>query len=202
VFIRAHPTLPDEPELGEPSLQMLRNCLHLECEALQQPLFRIAREVCDPGFGSQLLVEGLGLTVLAETVRLFRSEEFQRARKGGLPGWRVKLIEERLRCGETLPTLAELAELCGLSRRQFTRAFREETGQTVSAFLQDLTLQRAKALLCETDEPIHVIATKVGFACASAFTIAFSRATGSSPRTYRYAMRARRQTAMRSRLQA
>jgi transcriptional regulator GlxA family with amidase domain len=98
--------------------------------------------------------------------------------------------------------IAELAELCGLSRRQFTRAFREETGQTISSYLQNLTLQRAKTLLCETDEPIQVIAAKVGFSCASAFTIAFSRATGSSPRTYRYAMRARRQAAARSQPQA
>jgi AraC family transcriptional regulator len=198
VFVRANPLFDDAPELGEASPQMLRNCLHLESEAIRQPLFRIARELCEPSFASKLLVEGLGLTILAETVRLFRSEPFRRARKGGLPGWRMKLIEERLRCDDPQPTLVELAELCGLSRRQFTRAFREETGQTVSSYLQDLTIQRAKTLLSQTDEPIHLIAAKVGFACASSFTIAFSRATGSSPRTYRHALHARRRSAVRA----
>jgi transcriptional regulator GlxA family with amidase domain len=52
-------------------------------------------------------------------------------------------------------------------------------------------------LLSETDDPIHVIAANMGFACATAFSIAFRRATGTSPRTFRNALRGRRHAAAR-----
>ncbi|CAN7168186.1 helix-turn-helix transcriptional regulator [Phenylobacterium sp. LjRoot225] len=191
LFLRPNRLFPDEQQLGEDLTPVLRECLNLKSDAVRETLGRIAREVHEPGFASELLVEGLGLTALAETARALRNARDHGAGRGGLPPWRRKLIEERVRCGDSPPTIAELAKLCGLSRRQLMRAFREETGRTVGAFVQDLTLERAKTLLRETERPIGVVAAEVGFANAAAFATAFRRATGQTPRSFRAARRAR-----------
>jgi AraC family transcriptional regulator len=187
LFLRPNRLFPDEQQLGEGLAPVLRECLNLRSDAVHDTLKRIAREVYEPGFASELLVEGLGLTALAETARALRSSRDHGARRGGLPPWRRKLIEDRVRCGESPPTITELAELCGLSRRQLMRAFREETGRTVGAFVQELTLERAKVLLRDTERPIGVVAVDVGFANPAAFATAFRRATGQTPRSFRAA---------------
>jgi AraC family transcriptional regulator len=192
LYVRAEPLFEDEPELGQSIAPVLRNCLCIGDEVVRETLSRIAREVCQPSFASKVLVEGLGLTALGETARLLRIQQERSARKGGLPAWRMKLIEARVREGDGMPSVAELAQLCGLSRRQLSRAFREETGRTISSFIQDLTIEHAKTLLVETDRPINEVALGVGFAGAASFSVAFRRFTGESPRIFRTARRARR----------
>lgn len=191
VFVRAAPLFPDEHELGEGLADVLRDCLRLEGEGLHETLQRIAREVAEPGFAAEMLLEGLGLVLVAECARALQGRRASRGRRGGLPLWRVRLIEERVRHGETLPSLAELAGLCGLSRRQLTRAFREETGRTVTDFVREVMLERAQALLAGTDQPVSVVAARAGFGNPTAFAAAFRRATGQSPRAYRASRRAR-----------
>jgi AraC family transcriptional regulator len=152
---------------------------------VRQILERLAAEVLAPGFASDLLVEGLGLTLLAETGRRLETRAETLSRTGGLPLWRIKRIEERIRDGDGPVTTGELAQLCGLSRRQLSRAFREETGRTITAFAQELTMDRAKRLLADSSTPIAAIARQVGFATPAAFAYAFRRQTGLSPRDFR-----------------
>lgn len=189
VFVRAHPLFPDEDLLGDNLAPLLKDCLRFKSEAVRHILERIASEVAQPGFAFEILVEGLGLTLLAESARMLQTRLGDHGHKGGLPLWRIKLIEARVRDGERPPSIAELAELCGLSRRQLTRAYREETGRTVSAFVQDVTVERAKTLLTDTDRPIRTVAHAVGFTNPAAFTSAFRRATGQTPRAYRQTRR-------------
>jgi AraC family transcriptional regulator len=184
VFMRTQPLFPDE-ELEEVLSPVIRTCLKVRNDTVRDVLARIGAEVCAPSFASELLVEGLGLTLLAESARMIRTLSADAVRKGGLSPWRMRLIEERVRTARTLPSLAELSELCGLSRRQLMRAFREETGQTIGSFIQALTVERAKALLSDTDMPVGVVAGEVGFATAAAFSVAFRRATGQTPRSFR-----------------
>lgn len=198
VFVRAHPLFPDEDLVGDHLAPLLKDCLRFNSEAVRQILDRIAGEVAHPGFASEILVEGLSLTLLVEAARMLRTRLEDRGRKGGLPLWRVKLIEARAREGEQPPSIAELAELCGLSRRQLTRAYREETGRTISAFVQDATVERARALLTDTDRPIMAVADAVGFTNPAAFASAFRRATGQTPRAYRQTQRGTRAAPTRS----
>lgn len=185
VFVRAHPLFPDEVMLGDDLAPLLRDCLRLRSDAVRQSLERIAAEVAQPRFASEILVEGLGMTLLAEAARMLETRVGALTRRGGLPVWRIKLIEERIRDGGRLPSTTELADLCGLSRRQLIRAFREETGRTITSFVQDLTVERAKRLLSETDLAIRAIGAEVGFANAASFSHAFRRATGQTPRAFR-----------------
>jgi AraC family transcriptional regulator len=187
VEMSADQQLRDELKIGADVAAVWRTCMNMPFDRLRDLLLRMAREVREPGFASELMIEGLGVTLLAETLRVLQRVEANAARKGGLSPWRLRTIEARIRDGGSLPTLGELAELCGLSRRQLMRAFREETGRTVGSFVQDLTLERAKVLLQDTDLPIGEVAAQLGFTTATAFSTAFRRSIGESPRNFRAA---------------
>lgn len=189
IFLDAHPLSDDEfllsNTLNDIPLTALHECVDLRSESIKQILQNIARELYDPGFGSEVMLEGLGLTLLTETARLLKEQRKPVDRKGGLSPRAVRLIRERVMEGETWPSISELAQLCGLSRRHLMRAFYEETGQTVGAFVQQAVIEHARQLLQATDTPIGLVANRVGFTNAAAFSTAFRRATGESPRNYR-----------------
>ena len=189
VFLKSQPLFPDEADLAEGLAPLLRDCLRFGDAEVRHTLKRIAAEVVRPGFASALLVEGLGLTLAAEAARALRQRMDLSGRKGGLPRWRMKLIEDRVRqggdLGEGAPSLAELALLCGLSRRQLTRAFHQETGRSIGGYIQAHIVERAKQLLGDADLPIAEVGTRLGFASPAAFAAAFRRATGQSPRSFR-----------------
>lgn len=183
VFLHKQSGCAEEPELAGDPERVLRQCVSLPSEPVQRLLTEISRELYRPGFASTLMIEGLALTAQACAMRTLRG--VAPAAKGGLPPWRLQLIEERLRDGEGMPTIFELAELCRLSRRQLMRAFRQETGETIGAFVQRVAIERAKALLRSTENPIRLVALECGFTNASAFATAFRRAVGASPRDFR-----------------
>jgi AraC family transcriptional regulator len=72
-----------------------------------------------------------------------------------------------------------------MSPRHLIRAFRQQTGQTIGSFVQQITIERARKLLAETDDSIKVVAAKVGFSSAAAFATAFRRSCGVSPLQFR-----------------
>jgi AraC family transcriptional regulator len=106
------------------------------------------------------------------------------AAAGGLAGWRLRLIEERLQSSADAPTLAELAALCGLSVRQLTRGFRASRGCSIGDHIASSRVDHARRLLAG-DHSVKAIAYTLGFASPSSFCFAFRRATGHTPREYR-----------------
>lgn len=185
VFLRTRPLLEEEHSLGVDLAPVLQHCLHLRSNALDELMLRIGRETSEPGFASELMLEGLGLSLFVEAARLLRTLQLERSHKGGLSAWRLRLIEDRVRSNGPQATLTELAKLCGLSRRHLIRAFREQTGQTLGTFVQRWNMQRAKTLLRETDRPVKLIAGELGFASQSSFATAFRRSCGQTPRQFR-----------------
>lgn len=170
--------------------QRPRDCMNLRSERIKLLLTRICRELYEPGFASKLMLEGLGTTLLAETLRLLHHERQWELGRGGLAPAHMRMIREMVLEGEALPSLADIAGACNLSRRHLMRAFRQETGQTVGEFVQQLAMGKARKLLRETSQPVTCVATAVGFASLAAFSTAFRRATGESPRSYRASQRA------------
>lgn len=71
------------------------------------------------------------------------------------------------------------------SRRNLSRRFRAETGETLQAFIQRLRVDRAKLLLETTDDSIESIIGQVGYRDPSAFARQFKRSTQMSPLQYR-----------------
>ena len=81
--------------------------------------------------------------------------------------------------------IGDLAGRAGLSVHHFGRAFRTSTGSTPRAFIEQRRIERARALIEQTDQPLADIAVAAGFATQSHLTTAFRRATGFTPAAYR-----------------
>ncbi len=84
-----------------------------------------------------------------------------------------------------LPSVAELAAWCGMSRGHFSRAFKRERGVSPSVFLDRERWQVALRLLIDTEDAVAQIARNLGYRQVSAFSRAFRRRVGCSPRSYR-----------------
>ena len=90
--------------------------------------------------------------------------------------------------GRHLHTAHELDALAGralMSRRTFTRRFRESTGTTVGQWLQNQRLALAQRLLETTDRPVERVATDAGFGSAVSLRKHFVGAFKVSPTAYR-----------------
>lgn len=82
-------------------------------------------------------------------------------------------------------SLDSLAERARMSRRTFTRHFREATGTTVGRWLQGQRLAFAQRLLETTQRPIDLIAVEAGFGTALSMRQHFAAALATSPSAYR-----------------
>ena len=86
-----------------------------------------------------------------------------------------------------IPALARIALV---SEAHFIRTFRATFGETPHRYLQRRRLERAMALLRQTDRPVTEICLEVGFASLGTYSRTFSRVLGMSPSSYRQAWRA------------
>lgn len=82
-------------------------------------------------------------------------------------------------------SLDVLADRAKMSRRTFTRRFKEATGTTVSKWLNAERVVRAQELLETTELPIECIAGEVGFGTPLSLRQQFGVHLGTSPSDYR-----------------
>ena len=81
-------------------------------------------------------------------------------------------------------SLAELADLAGMSRFYLSRLFRREKGLSLSAYQTQIKIDRAKKLLSQ-GMPISTVAIATGFYDQSHFGYHFKRLVGTTPGNYR-----------------
>ena len=86
---------------------------------------------------------------------------------------------------QTPHELDELAHRALMSRRTFTRRFRESTGTTVGEWLQNQRLALAQRLLETTDRSVERVAADAGFGSAVLLRKHFATAFKVSPTAYR-----------------
>lgn len=79
----------------------------------------------------------------------------------------------------------EMAAAAGLSRAHFSRAFKRTYGEPPHKYLLARRLERASALLRNTDWQVNEICLSVGLKSVGSFTSSFSRHFGESPTAYR-----------------
>jgi transcriptional regulator GlxA family with amidase domain len=82
-------------------------------------------------------------------------------------------------------SLDELAEAARLSSRQFSRAFRDETGQTPAKAVEGLRVEAARLMLEEGRHTVETIAYETGFADRERMRRAFLRTLGQPPQAVR-----------------
>jgi AraC family transcriptional regulator len=165
----------------------LAACLDVRGEPIKAGLRRLAREAEAPGFASDLLVEGLGLTMMAEIARYLRhARDGAQSIRGGLAPWQLRRIADAIEGQpDSPPSLSDLAGLCGISPRHLMRAYKQGTGRTITEYVETVRLRRAVRLLSDTDLPVGEIGRQVGFAGHSGFSHAFRRAVGEPPSSFR-----------------
>ena len=81
----------------------------------------------------------------------------------------------------------DLARAAGLSRAHFSREFRRTFGEPPHAYLLTRRLERAAALLRNTDHSVADICFTVGLRSVGSFTTSFRRVYGVTPTAYRAA---------------
>ncbi|MGJ5206404.1 GlxA family transcriptional regulator [Bradyrhizobium sp. HKCCYLR20261] len=86
-------------------------------------------------------------------------------------------------------SVEELAEAASLSPRQFSRIFREETGQSPAKAVERLRLEAAKAMLEDGRHSMDVVARDTGFADRDRMRRAFLRFFGQPPQSLRRSLR-------------
>jgi transcriptional regulator GlxA family with amidase domain len=87
-------------------------------------------------------------------------------------------------------TVGQLAEAAHLSARQFSRAFRAETGQSPAKAVENLRVEAARLMMEQSRHPIEVIARQTGFADRDRMRRAFLRTFGQPPQVIRRNARA------------
>ena len=85
----------------------------------------------------------------------------------------------------SVPTVAELARLCGMSIASFCRNFRSSIGQSPSEYIAFCRLRRAQSQLVFTGRSVLEIALSVGFDDPSGLYRCFQSCCGMSPSQYR-----------------
>ena len=88
-------------------------------------------------------------------------------------------------------SMRKLAELFGMSQRNFTRRFRSATNMTPLQYLQSQRLSEARELLQNSNLSISEIAYRVGYIDVSYFTKLFKQFSSITPKEYRTTVRAK-----------
>lgn len=86
-------------------------------------------------------------------------------------------------------SVAQLADAANLSPRQFSRAFRAETGQSPAKAVEHLRIEAARLMLESGLHPVDVVARDTGFGDRERMRRAFLRALGQPPQVIRRAAR-------------
>ena len=89
-------------------------------------------------------------------------------------------------------TVEMLAEQATMSPRTFARRFRAETGTTPHSWITLQRLLLAERLLEDGDDPVELVASRVGFGTAAALRHHFQQHRHTTPMAFRQAFRAAR----------
>jgi transcriptional regulator GlxA family with amidase domain len=82
-------------------------------------------------------------------------------------------------------TVKELADVAGMSARNFARVFVQQTNVTPHEFVERARVDAARKLLESTDAALKTIAWECGFGAADRMRIVFARRIGVTPMQYR-----------------
>jgi len=81
--------------------------------------------------------------------------------------------------------ISDIANTICVNANYLSTIFRKEIGITPKIYLTNLKIHKAKKILCETDDPISLVANSVGFSNALSFSKFFKKEVGTSPSEFR-----------------
>jgi AraC-like DNA-binding protein len=155
--------------------------------ALRWSMERLMQELREPQPGGFLMAQHLAHMMLVQALRLHVAD----GSKGGV-GWLSALADKQMGVAISAMhddparrwTLQELAERAGMSRSTFALKFKATVGSSPMDYLTRWRMLLAGDRLATSGAPISVIALSLGYESESAFSTAFKRVMGCSPRQY------------------
>ncbi len=172
-------------------LDVLPPIVHLQKEgdkaALRWCLERMAQELRDPQPGGYLVAQDLAHMMLVQALRLHLAQ----GSSDGV-GWLFALADKQISAAicsmHDHParnwTILKLAERAGMSRSAFAVKFREKVGSSPMEYLTRWRMLLAGARLKDSSDSVSVISSSLGYTSEAAFSTAFKRVMGCSPRQH------------------
>jgi len=172
-------------------LGMLPPIVHIRKKSdqavLRWSVERMMQELREPQPGGFLIAQHLAHMMLVQALRLHLAE----GPKGGV-GWLFALADKQMSAAIALMhgdpahrwTLPELAERTGMSRSTFALKFKETVGKSPMEYLTRWRMLLAGDRLANSSDSISAIALSLGYESESAFSTAFKRVMGCSPRQH------------------
>ncbi len=154
---------------------------------LRWALERMLQELVEAQPGGVLVAQHLAHMMLVQALRLYLS-----GLAGRHVGWLFALADPQLAAAigaihaepGTRWTLPMLADKAGMSRSGFARAFGTTVGNSPIEYLTRWRMLLAGTRLTDGNQPVAAIAVSLGYNSESAFSTAFRRVMGCSPREY------------------
>jgi AraC-like DNA-binding protein len=155
--------------------------------ALRWSVERMMQELREPQPGGFLIVQHLAHMILVQALRLHLAD----SSRAGV-GWLFALADKQMSAAMTAMhedparrwTLQDLATCAGMSRSTFALRFKETVGTSPMDYLVHWRMLLAGDRLENSREPISAIAPSLGYESEAAFSTAFKRVMGCSPRQY------------------
>jgi AraC-like DNA-binding protein len=155
--------------------------------AMRWSLDRMRQELQHPQPGGILVAEQLAYMILVQALRLHLAE----GSSGGV-GWIFALADKQMSAAISAMhddpahgwTVQELAERAGMSRSTFALKFKATVGQSPMEYMTGWRMLLAGDRLVNSGDSISTIALSLGYESESAFSTAFKRVMGCSPRQY------------------
>jgi AraC family transcriptional regulator len=108
--------------------------------------------------------------------------------RSGLARWQARRVLAYIDGNlESKLTIGQLAGQVSLSDSHFSRAFKQALGSPPIVYITAKRIERAKAMMSSTVQPLCAIALACGFTDQPHFNRAFRRRVGMSPGTWRRA---------------
>jgi AraC-like DNA-binding protein len=172
-------------------LRMLPPIVHIRDEqgraALRWSVERMMQELREQQPGGFLVVQHLAHIILVQALRLHLAE----GSSTGV-GWLFALADRQMSLSINAMhddpahrwTIKELADCAGMSRSTFALRFKETVGLAPMDYLTRWRMLLASDRLANSGDPVSVIALSLGYESESAFSTAFKRIMGRSPRQH------------------
>ncbi|ENN86546.1 AraC family transcriptional regulator [Rhizobium freirei PRF 81] len=155
-------------------------------DPVMAPLLQIVQQALrDPASEAQLKVDHLTRALAAHILSMGYRSEFVRP-ANDLAARQMRVLREYIEGNLASEiSIADLANLLGLSRTQFLRRFKASTGTSPYQRVMEIRIEKAKELLVPARMSLSEIAAACGFANQAHLTAVFKRFVKLSPGAFR-----------------